>query len=141
MTWWAWLILGFALMGAEVLSTGLFLLFFGISAVLVGALSWAGLGGPAWVEWLLFSVLSIGSVSLFRKPLLARLRLNERKELDTMVGEEARAVEDIPPSGQGKVELRGSVWMARNVSQEPIMRGQISRVQRVDGIVLFVGAS
>src|SRR6185436_14349625 len=99
MTWWAWLILGFALMGAEVLSTGLFLLFFGISAVLVGALSWAGLGGPAWVEWLLFSVLSIGSVGLFRKPLLARLRLNERKELDTMVGEEARAVEDIPPSG------------------------------------------
>jgi membrane protein implicated in regulation of membrane protease activity len=140
MTWWAWLILGFALMAAEIVSMGLFLLFVGISAVIVGTLSWAGIVGPEWMEWLMFSIMSIVSVALFRKPLMRRLRLNEKKEVDTMIGEGARATEDIPANGQGKVELRGTVWMARNLGGAPILRGQASRVERVDGIVLFVRA-
>jgi inner membrane protein len=138
MTWWAWLILGFALMAAEVVTTGIFVIFIGISAVIVGLLSWAGVGGPPWMEWLLFSILSLVSVGLFRKPLLRKMRLNEKHEIDTMVGEEAVAVEDIPANSQGKVETRGTVWTAKNVGSQPILRGQISRVASVDGIVLQV---
>jgi membrane protein implicated in regulation of membrane protease activity len=141
MSWWAWLILGFALMAAEIVSMGLVLLFLGVSAVIVGALSWAGLSGPAWMEWLLFSILSLVSVGFFRKPLLRKLRLNEKRDIDTMVGEQARAIEDIPANGQGKVELRGSVWTARNLGGTPILSGQPCRVDRVDGITLFVGAA
>ena len=58
MTWWGWLILGFALMAAEIVSMGLVLLFLGVSAVIVGILSWAGVAGPAWMEWPLFSIMS-----------------------------------------------------------------------------------
>jgi membrane protein implicated in regulation of membrane protease activity len=141
MTWWGWLILGFALMAAEIVSMGLVLLFLGVSAVIVGILSWAGIAGPAWMEWLLFSIMSLVSVAFFRKPLLRKLRLNEKREIDTMVGEQARAIEDIPANGQGKVELRGTVWTAKNVGVQPILRGQPSRVERVDGITLFVSAS
>ena len=138
MAWWAWLLIGFMLVAAEVVSTGLFLLFFGISALIVGALVAGGLINPAWVQWLLFSVIAAVSVALFRKPLMLRLKLNQRKDQDTMIGETARASEDIPANAQGKAELRGSTWMARNAGAAPILRGQICKVERVEGIVLIV---
>jgi len=138
MAWWAWVVFGFVLMVAEVFTTGIFLIFFGIAAVIVGALAWAGLAGPVWMEWLLFSIISIVSLGLFRKPLLRKAKLNERKDVDTMVGEKARAMEDIAANANGQAELRGSAWMARNIGPQPIVNGQVCTVERVDGIVLMV---
>ena len=115
MLWWLWMLLGLALVVLEVLTPGgFFALFFGIGALLVGALDGLGMGGPDWLQWLLFSVFSIVSLLLFRGPLLARLKSWGRKPngVDTLVGEVATLLDDLPADAIGKVELRGTPWSA-----------------------------
>ena len=143
MLWWLWMLLGLALVVLEVLTPGgFFALFFGIGALLVGALDGLGMGGPDWLQWLLFSVLSIVSLLLFRGPLLARLMSWGRKPngVDTLVGEVATLLDDLPADAIGKVELRGTAWSARNEERQSLHKGQRCRVQRVDGLTLWIRA-
>ena len=143
MLWWLWMLLGLALVVLEVLTPGgFFALFFGIGALLVGALDGLGMGGPDWLQWLLFSVLSIVSLLLFRGPLLARLKSWGRKPngVDTLVGEVATLLDDLPADAIGKVELRGTAWSARNEERQSLHKGQRCRVQRVDGLTLWIRA-
>jgi inner membrane protein len=140
MIWWLWAVLGFVLMAVETLHMALFLIFFGVAAVLVGVLTRFGLAGPEWTQWLLFSAISIVSVVLFRKPLLKHFRINERKDVDTMIGETAKTMEAIEVNGRGQAELRGSPWNAVNVGNKPLNKGECCRVERVDGITIKVRA-
>ena len=72
MTWWLWILLGLALLGAELLTPGgFYVLFFGVAALIVGLLVSLGWGGSQATQWLLFSVGSIGALALFRQRLLA----------------------------------------------------------------------
>ena len=67
MAWWLWMLLGLLLLILEVQTFGgFFLMFFGVGALLVGVLVAIGLVAVDWVEWLLFSVLSVAAVLLFR---------------------------------------------------------------------------
>ncbi len=140
MVWWLWAVLGFVLMAAETLHMGLFLVFFGFSAVLVGVLTRFGLAGPEWTQWLLFSSISVVSVLLFRKPLLKLLSLNVHKDVDTMIGETAKAMEAIEVNARGKAELRGSTWNAVNVGGKALGAGDFCRVERVEGLTINVRA-
>lgn len=141
MVWWLWLLVGLALLGVEMLTPGgFFTLFFGVAAIVVGALARFGLAGPAWMQWVLFSGLSIVSLLLFRKPLLAWMRSREvkRPDVDTIVGEMAVVLEPVPENGIGKAELRGTSWSARSVDGTSLPAGKRCRVQRIDGLTLWV---
>ena len=138
MEWWAWVILGFVLLAAEMVSAGLFLVFFGVGGIVVGGLVRLHLLEAAWMQWLAFSVVSLGSMALLRKPLQHRLKINVRKDQDTMLGERAVASEEIAAGGTGKVELRGSTWQGRNVGDAPVKSGQGCKVEKVEGITLLV---
>jgi len=141
MSWWAWIVLGIVLAGFELLAPGgFFIIFFGVGALLVGVLGLFGLTGPAWLQWLLFTLLSLGSLRLFRKPLLQWMRRGEvdRPRVDALEGELATPLADIPPGAVGRAEMRGAPWAARNVSQEPLSRGQRCRVHRVDGLTIDI---
>lgn len=138
MPWWAWLVTGFVLLVFEVVTVTFGVMFFGVSAIVVGIVLWAGVHIEPWLQWLLFSALSVISLALFRRPLMERFQMNKPTALDTMLGEEAVAAEDIPAGGQGKAELRGSVWSARNVGEQPLLRGQRGIVAQVEGITLFL---
>ena len=75
MPWWGWILVGFLLLGGEMLTPGgFYLLFFGLAGIVVGLLGLGGIVLPAWGQWLLFSALSIGATLFFRKPLLERLQ-------------------------------------------------------------------
>ena len=138
MEWWVWVILGFVLLAAEMVSAGLFLMFFGIGGIVVGALVRFHVIEAAWMQWLAFSVVSLGSMALLRKPLQHRLKINVRKDQDTMLGERAVATEEIAPGATGKAELRGSTWQARNLGDAPVKSGQGCKVEKVEGITLLV---
>ena len=140
MVWWAWMLLGLALLIGEMVTPGLFLLFFGVGALLVGLLDLAGIGGPPWMQWLLFSAISIVSMLLLRRPLLQRFKLRGAEEVDRLENEYAVAMEEIANNAMGKAELRGSPWNAKNVGTAAIPRGQRCRVERVEGLVLHVRA-
>ena len=139
MEWWIWLALGLVLMVIELATpSGFFVMFFGLGALTVGVLTRLGVAGPAWMEWLLFTVFSIVYVLLFRGRLQQRVQSSSNSNVDTLVGEVAIPRERIPPGGVGRVDLRGSTWSARNDSAESIEPGRRCRVISVDNLLLSV---
>jgi membrane protein implicated in regulation of membrane protease activity len=138
--WWIWILGGLALFAFELLTPGgFFVIFFGVGALVVGLLSGLGLiHGP--VEWLVFSGVSIVSLLLFRKPLLDWMKQREgpRAPVDSLIGETAVLTEDLPAGGVGKAELRGTSWNVRAREGTGLPRGQRTKVERVDGLTLWV---
>lgn len=141
MTWWLWAFLGLFLLGSEIVTPGgFYMLFFGIGALVVGALVGLGMIHSEWMSWLLFSVFSVASLVILRPP-LRRLMTADRgnvSSVDTMGGETAIVLEDLPPGATGKAECRGSTWNAHNAGDKPLLKGQRSLVDRVDGITLWI---
>jgi membrane protein implicated in regulation of membrane protease activity len=140
MQWWLWLLLGLFLLLCELLTPGgFYIIFFGVGAVVVGVLSLMNLAGPLWLQWLLFSVISVGTLVLFRRPLLRMVEpVSRTHDVDSLVGETAVALEDIPAGAIGKAEMRGTSWTARNVGAGALARGQRCKVERVEGLMLCV---
>ena len=141
MTWWIWILAGLALLALEVATAGgIILLFFGVSAMIVGALVALGIGGPLWFQALLFSVLSVVSLLTLRGPILQRMNSKggSAEEVDAIVGKQALVLDDIAPMTEGKVELRGTPWTAQNIGDNPLAAGQKCLVDRVDGLKLYV---
>jgi len=138
--WWGWFIFGFLLLLLELASPGgFYFMFFGVGALGVGVLAWTAILQEAWVQLTFFSILSIVSSLLFRKRLLSRFGAKMGDGLvDTLVGEIATVIDDIAGSGFGKVELRGTAWNARNSGNGMLVRGQRCRVEKVDGLSLWV---
>jgi inner membrane protein len=137
MEWWLWILLGIGLLVVEMVTPGgLFALFFGLAALIVSGLSAVGLG-PAWLQWLLFAALGVAGVALLRGRL--RERLDTRKlAVDSLMGEVALPLEDLPGHGVGKAELHGSTWTVRNAGDAPVSRGQRCQVERVEGLTLWI---
>jgi hypothetical protein len=141
MAWWLWILFGVLLLAVEILVPGgFFVLFFGVAAALVGILVAVGLADAAWVQWLLFSIVSVASLLLFRGPLLARLRPSPTPgpAVEGYVGEVAVLLDDLPAGAVGKAELRGTPWSVRSDEAHVLARGQRCRVVRVEGLLLWV---
>jgi membrane protein implicated in regulation of membrane protease activity len=138
MTWWFWIILGLILSAIELATPGGFvMLFFGAGALVVGLLALAGIADAAWLQWLLFPILALLSLRLFRRPVMHRLGIgNPRNDVDTLVGEIAVSAEAIAPGAHGRAELRGTTWSVRNVDSIPLAPGQRTRVVAVQGLML-----
>jgi membrane protein implicated in regulation of membrane protease activity len=134
-----WLLLGFVLLLLELMTPGgFFIFFFGIGGIIVGLLAVLQLAGPPWMQWLLFGAFSAGGLLLVRKPLQNRMRGAARSDVDSIVGETAVAMTDIPVREIGQAELRGTVWRAQNHGDKAIAAGQRCRVVRVEGLMLYV---
>jgi membrane protein implicated in regulation of membrane protease activity len=142
MLWWHWIVLGLVLAGLELASAGgFFIIFFGAGAVVVGLLTLVDAAGPLWVQWLLFSILSLLALAFFRNPLLKRIRAQSPSgQVDSLTADVATALEDIAPGAVGQAELRGAPWSARNVGGAPLVKGQRCMVRRVDGLLLLITA-
>jgi membrane protein implicated in regulation of membrane protease activity len=139
MEWWMWLALGLALVVAELATpSGFFIIFFGVAALTVGILAGLNMAGTTWVQWLLFSVLSIAYVLVFRGRLQTKVQIPPPHDVDSLIGGLAIVQERLLPGVVGRVELRGSMWSARNTSQVTLDAGQRARVASVDGLTLTV---
>jgi len=141
MEWWIWLAGGFVLLVLELATpSGFYLMFFGVGAILTGVVASTGaLTGMA-AQWLIFTVISVLSLLLFRGKIQARVEPVSRPPVDSLVGEIAFPVESMPPGAVGRVALRGSNWEARNVGDTPLGANQRCRVTRVLGLQLGVVA-
>jgi len=138
--WWHWLVLGLLLVLAELAASGgFYIIFFGIAALVVGALARFDLAGPIWIQILMFSGIAVALLLFFRGRLLRWLQIDPQSPpVDQLVGEVAIASEDLAPGSVGRVELRGSAWSARNNAAVPISRGMRCRVTRVEGLMVYV---
>jgi membrane protein implicated in regulation of membrane protease activity len=139
MVWWGWVVLGLGLLVLELATPGgLFALFFGLGALCVAPLAAVGVG-PAF-QWLVFSALSLVLLGTLRNRLRERIRASPGVPIDQLVGQEVLLLQDVPEGGEGKAELRGSPWPARAASGIPLRKGQRCKVERVDGVTLYVTA-
>jgi len=132
---------GATLLGSELMlvDAEFYLVFLGVSALLVGFADLAGLAVPEWAEWLAFAVVSLVAMVTFRRRVYDRLGSGAAGETgDGLVGETALAQETIAPGETGRAELRGSVWTARNEGDRAVEAGQRMRVEGVEGLVLRV---
>jgi membrane protein implicated in regulation of membrane protease activity len=141
MDWWIWILLGLILLALEMATPGgFFIAFFGVGALLVGILAGAGLIQTVWLQWVLFTIFSVVSLLLFRRPLLEWMKRREpaRPAVDSLVGETALLTEDLPPGGIGKAELRGASWSVRSLEAAGLAKGKRCKVEQVDGLTLWV---
>lgn len=137
--WWYWSVAGLVFLAGELLTPGgLFLLFFGVGALITSALAALGLLDSLGSQVLLFTLLSLGTLLVLRRRLLSLVRQKQMPEVDSLVGEVAVATQAIAPRAEGRVELRGSVWQAHNLDAQTIAAGEGCEVDSVQGLRLQV---
>jgi membrane protein implicated in regulation of membrane protease activity len=143
MAWWAWIVLGIVCVAIEVHFTHDFSLFcVGASAFIVAAITIVTGGGPHWSQWIVFAALSVIILIAVRKPLLGRFQANRGRDADFqyLIGEVATPDDDLPANAVGRAELRGSSWSARNGEGVGLRKGQRCRVERVEGLTVWLKA-
>lgn len=141
MPWWGWIAVGALLLAAEIsfVDFEFYLVFLGISALLVGLLEIGGIAMPYWMQWLVFAFLAIASLVIFRQRVYKKLRPPPEGEIPSGVeGERAVATESIAPGATGSVSLRGTNWTALNRGTQVIASGARCRVERSEGLTLDV---
>ncbi|CAN7715672.1 NfeD family protein [Bosea sp. LjRoot237] len=135
---WAWVVLGLALVGGEMLAPGVFLLWFGLAALLTGIV--VGITGIAWQGALLvFAMLAVASVLVGRA--ITRRRsdepdaasgLNDRGR--QLIGKVFK-LEATMAGGEGRIRVGDSSW---RITGPELLAGTEIRVVRVDGATLVV---
>jgi len=118
-----------------------YLVFLGVAALCVGLLGLSGIHAPVWLQWLLFAVLALGSLVLFRKRVYQKMRGAPGEDVpENVEAALAVCVDAIAPGARGVVELRGSRWTAQNTGEAALAPGEHARVVRAEGVVLHVRA-
>ena len=140
MQWWAWIMVGAILLGAELtfVNAQFYLVFVGAAALLVGLLSLAGLNLAIWLQWLVFILLALGSLIIFRRRVYERLRPKLPGMKGAPVGDMVLLPAALPPGDTCRLEYRGSSWSAINAGESVIAAGARARIERIDGLTLVV---
>ena len=137
-TWIGWLILMVVFLIVEGSSVALVSIWFAAGSL--GALIAAALNAPLWAQITVF--LSVSAT------LLACLRPFVKKfikpkitatNVDSVISSVGYVTEDIDNlSARGQVKLGGMVWSARSTSGDPICKDTKIKVDRIEGVKVFV---
>ena len=138
------MIIAALLIGAEVLTPGFFLLWFGIGALAAALLALIGITSvtaQVFVFLIVSVVLLIASRTIFERFLSRPSSPSELKTgMDTMIGLVGIVVE--PSQGtlrQAAVKVYGSVWTAFPIEGEkPLTEGESVAIERVEGNNIYV---
>jgi inner membrane protein len=141
MAWWIWMLIGFALLALELGAASLHIGFFAVGAFVCAVLVGLGVDLPLWAQLVVFTATSVFAFFFLRPIAVRKLRLDEKKVVDSLVGEQATANEEIGPQALGRAEMRGTTWSARNVGETVLNKGQRCVVVHVEGLVLHVRAA
>ena len=138
MPWWGWMIIGALLLGSELLGVdaAFYLVFIGIAAMITGLIELAGAGLEPWMQWIVFSIISIVLMVFFRKKLYAQLRGDGVGYETGPAGEIVTVEQALEPGQSGRMSYRGTDWTIVNGSDQAIAAGQRVRISRVDGLKL-----
>ncbi|GAB3285613.1 NfeD family protein [Sinomonas notoginsengisoli] len=138
--WMVWLVLALVLGGIEMLS--LSLVFVMLSGGALAALVTALLGGPAWLQALVFALVSVAMIAFVRPIAVKHMRPSiedARTNIDRLLGASATVVEPVD-AGRGLVKIGGDVWTARAERGE-FLPGDVVKVVAIDGATAVVAPS
>ena len=138
MPWWGWMIIGALLLGSELLGVeaAFYLVFIGAAAIITGLIELAGADLEVWMQWILFSVIAIVLMVLFRRKLYASLRGSGVGYEAGPAGEIVTVEEALEPGQAGRMFFRGTDWTVVNDGNKAFSAGQRVRISRVDGLKL-----
>lgn len=133
-----WLLMAIALVVGEALTVGLTFIWFAVGAL--GGLIVAVLGGPIWLQVVVFLALSALALALVR-PVAAKLMQSGRvaTNADRIIGKTAVVTETIDNlAGKGQVKVSGQIWTARSERDVVIPQDTEVTVLRIEGVKVFV---
>jgi membrane protein implicated in regulation of membrane protease activity len=132
-----WLVAGFALIAAEVLSGGFVLIMLGVGALVAAGL--ASLGAPIWLDVAAFAGASLALTTVARPVLKRRLHtVQVPTNVDALVGDKAIVISTVDANG-GKIKLRGELWSARAFDETEVLEpGQRVTVMTISGATAVV---
>ena len=122
----------------EAVTVGLTSIWFVVGGV--GGLVASMLGGPIWLQLVVFFVVSVGCMVAARPLVVKYINQNTvATNADRVLGAAARVTEAIDNTVPvGAVYVDGKTWSARSETGEPIAAGAMVRVTRMEGVRLFV---
>lgn len=136
-----WALVGVVLILAEFAMTGVILVFFGVAALLVGLLLWAGLEMSLNIQILVFGVLAISLLLMARDRVRSWFYGKSERASDgvevLVPGTPVTAIGDFI-DGAGLVTHRGARWNAE--CDAPVVGGQRLWITGRQGLVLQVSA-
>lgn len=140
---WSWWVFGIILLTAEVAVPGVFFVWIGIAAILVGAISLLHWGSALWtwqIQLVAFAVLSVLSALVGRQIMTGRSLVSDQPYLnkrgESLVGRTATLAEPIR-EGRGRIRLDDTYWV---VSGPDLAAGTRVKVTRSVGRELIVEA-
>ena len=131
---WSVLAVGFLVL--EGCTVAMVSLWFAIGAA--AALVLSLLGAALWLQLLAFLAVSSVLLALLR-PMMRKYVKSTKTNVDSVPGTEGLVTEDIDNVAyQGQVKLGAMTWTARSTSGASIRAGTRVRVDRVEGVKVFV---
>lgn len=133
-----WVIIGTAMLIAELLSVSFVFAFLGVGAFVTAMLTWTGILPAISEQLLCFSIVSVVSLFGLRKPLRTLIKRGKSLEYSEYVGDKATVVKAIPIQGEGRIFYRGTEWIAIAKNGQEIHKGKQVIIKELDGIKLIV---
>ncbi len=132
-----WLVAGFLLIIAEVLSSDFVLIMLGVGAL--AAAGFSASGASIWLQLAAFGGVSLALITLARPALKRRLNpASVRTNTEALVGDKAVVVSTVDAHG-GKVKLGGETWSARAFDETEVLEpGRTVTVMTISGATAIV---
>lgn len=133
-----WLILLIACLWVEISTVTLVSIWFSLGAVAALIVEWTG--GGLGFQLFVFVAVSAGTLLLLR-PITRRYFTPKlaKTNIDAVIGATGMVIKTINNDlSQGQVKLAGMEWTARSTTGEEIPEGTKIRVDKIEGVKVFV---
>ena len=134
LVWLALLVVFILVEGSTVAMVSIWFAVGSLIAILVSLL-----GGPIWLQILLFLVVSGLCLALLRPFARRYFHVHTRTNVESVVGMEGMVTETIDNiKACGRVKLGAMSWAARSASGETIEKDTLVKVNRIEGVKVLV---
>ncbi len=137
---WNWFIIAGIFLALETLIPGVYLLWFGLAALIVGLVAFAT--GAAWqAQIVLFAVVAVAFLFLVRRLMGTGRATTDSPALNVRGAQyvgHVFTVEEAITGGRGKIRVGDTVWLAKGPD---LPKGARVEVKGVDGTMLVVEAT
>ena len=133
-----WLIVLVVCLVVEISTLGLTSIWFAGGALL--ALLIAMIGGPLWLQVLVFLVASI-VLLIFTRPIAAKYfnKNREKTNVNSKIGKQAIVTVTIDNlKGEGQIVTEGMEWTARSLDSTIIEEGSVVTIEKIEGVKAVV---
>ena len=133
-----WILLAIVTLIIELFSVGLISIWFTVGAGC--ALICSLLGWHLMIQWVVFILVSIVGLLLFRNYWVKKMKNNiVATNIDANVGKEVLVVEDIDNSlDLGAVKMNGQFWSAKSIEGEKIKKDTKVVIRKIEGNMVYV---